>query len=142
MNNPQSLCKEIQKIKHLDAIEKYGCCAFVFMWCLGIDPTDITAIQTIDDLITTKVIDSECTVDWAKMGKALTGRDIEVEKVPINNILSIKERTPVMYSYKDKHHFVGVENGMIVFNPLEESYCVNNGRPTEMRVIKIKGWVK
>lgn len=139
MNNPQSLCKEIQKIKHLDAIEKYGCCAFVFMWCLGIDPTDITAIQTIDDLITTKVIDSECTVDWAKMGKALTGRDISVEFIDIKDLSGIRERTPVRFDYKGRQHWVGVEKGMIAFNSLSYSQCVDLGRPVTMRKLIIRG---
>lgn len=137
MTNPQTISKEIQNLKHLDAIYNYGCCAFVFLWCLGIEPDDVKAIQLVDDAISQGIIDKECTVDWQAMGKWLTGRNIKVEFVSIKDISTIKERTPVKFAYKGNAHWVGVEKGMIAFNPLEYSRCVELGRPTEARIIKV-----
>lgn len=141
MESPQTIAKDIMTIKHLDAIQKYGCCAFVFLWCLGIEPNDVKAIQLIDDAISQRIIDEECTVEWSKFGLWLTGRTILVDFVSIKNILSIKERTPVKYTYKGNSHWVGVEKGMIKFDPLGigKSQCVLKGKPTEMRKLYIKG---
>jgi hypothetical protein len=36
-------------------------------------------------------------------------------------------------------HWVVVENGKVVFNSLQYSNCVEKGKPTEARIIKIKG---
>lgn len=139
MNHPQSLIKELQTIKHAKAIELYGCCAFTYLWCLGIDPTDIKAIQLVDDAITEGVLDEECTVDWARFGAWITGRLFDVKFEHITEITHIKERTPVRYDYKGYSHWVGVEKGMICFNSLEHSNCVELGQPTSARILTIKG---
>lgn len=140
MKNPQTLCKALQtklSPERLETIHKYGCCAFVLLWCLGIEPDDIQAIELVSDMIDAKVIEKDGTVHWIEAVKFLTGRNITVEFEDIKDILKIKDRTPVRYDYKDKEHWVGVERGMIAFNPLDYSLCVDKGRPVTARIIKI-----
>ena len=35
-------------------------------------------------------------------------------------------------------HWVGVEEGKVVFNSLTYSRCLEEGKPTECRIIKLK----
>jgi hypothetical protein len=140
MKNPQSLAIEIKdtiKPEHLESIGRYGCCAFVLLWCLGIEPDDIEAIKTVNSMISAKVIEDDCTVKWADAVYYLTGRKITVEFKDIKDLRGIRERTPVRYDYKGKGHWVGVENGMIKFNPLIYSQCVDKGRPVTARIIRL-----
>lgn len=140
MKTPQSLAIEIKdtiKPERMETIGKYGCCAFVLMWCLGIEPDDIDAVKTVNNMINAGVIEKDCTVKWAAAAAYLTGRKITVEFKDIKDLRGIRERTPVRYDYKGKGHWVGVENGMIKFNPLVYSQCVDKGRPTTARIIKL-----
>lgn len=144
MNRPQTLSKKLLKIKHLENISKYGCCAFVYLWCLGIEPEDTQAIEILDDAINDRKIEEDCTVKWAEFGTWLTGRTITVDFIDIHDIRKIKERTPVRYDYKGCSHWVGVENGKVEFDPLgkDVSQCVKFGKPVTMRKIIIKGVCK
>lgn len=141
MKYPQTLAREFCSIispARLETIGKYGCCAFVLLWCLGIEPDNMEAIELVNDMINAGVIEKDCTVHWAEAVKFLTGRDITVEFKNIKDILSIKDRTPVRYDYKRQGHWVGVERGMIAFNPLKQSNCVDKGVPVTARIIKLK----
>ena len=141
MKYPQTLAREFCSVispARLETIGKYGCCAFVLLWCLGIEPDNMEAIELVNDMINAGVIEKDCTVHWAEAVKFLTGRDITVEFKNIKNILSIKDRTPVRYDYKGQGHWVGVERGMIAFNPLKQSNCVDKGVPVTARIIKLK----
>ncbi len=144
MKHPQSLAAELYShfpAKNLKAIKEYGCCAFVLMWCLGIEPDDdAEAVMTVNSLIQAKALKEDCTVKWAEAIRRLTGREMKaVDFVNINYIFHIKDRCPVRYDYNGKSHWVGVENGKIAFNPLKFSVCVENGKPSTMRIIHIKG---
>lgn len=144
MKHPQSLAAELYShfpAGNLKAIKDYGCCAFVLMWCLGIEPDDdAEAVMTVDSLIQAKALKEDCTVKWAEAIRRLTGREIKaVDFVNITSIVHIKDRCPVRYDYSGKSHWVGVENGKIAFNPLKFSVCVENGKPSTMRIIHIKG---
>ena len=141
MKYPQTLAREFCSIispARLETIGKYGCCAFVLLWCLGIEPDNMEAIELVNDMINAGVIEKDCTVHWMEAVKFLTGRDITVEFKNIKDILSIKDRTPVRYDYKGQGHWVGVERGMIAFNPLKQSNCVDKGVPVTARIIKLK----
>jgi len=140
MKYPQNTAERILKIKNLPIIKKNACCAFVFLWCLGIEPDDdLTAIELVDEAINKEYIYPDCTVTWWKWGKALTGRDITVEKIEITTIKRIKERSPVWYSIDGvSGHWVGVENGVIKFDPNKTSRNVALGKPRTMRKITIK----
>ena len=141
MKYPQTLAREFCSVispARLETIGKYGCCAFVLLWCLGIEPDNMEAIELVNDMINAGVIEKDCTVHWVEAVKFLTGRDITVEFKNIKDILSIKDRTPVRYDYKGQGHWVGVERGMIAFNPLKQSNCVDKGRPVTARIIKLK----
>lgn len=144
MNNPQDLARELATIKTFDTQATFACCAYVYLWCLHIEPEDVEAIKIVDEAVRLGKIDDECTVNWARMGAWLTGREIEVifdDK--ITSIKKIKERTPVWYSVNGKTgHWVGVENGKIAFNPKKYSTNVVNGKPMKARYIKIKGLIK
>ena len=142
MKHPQSFAKELQSAlspEKLNNIQKYGCCAFVLLWCLHIEPDhDVDALLTLSNLIDEKAIDSDCTVKWKEAVKNLTGRDCTIEFRDIKDLKGIKERTPVRFDYKGNGHWVGVERGMICFNPLRESVCVDKGRPVTARIIKLR----
>lgn len=144
MKHPQSLAAELYShfpAKNLKSIKEYGCCAFVLMWCLGIEPDDdAEAVMTVDSLIQAKALKEDCTVKWAEAIRQLTDREMRaVDFVNITSILHIKDRCPVRYDHNGKSHWVGVENGKIAFNPLKRSVCVESGKPSTMRIIHIKG---
>lgn len=141
MNHPQTAALDISRKltkQRLETINKYGCCAFVLLWCLGIEPDDdFKAIETVSNMMDAKVLDAECTVYWSEAIKHLTGRAATVEFKDIKDLRGINARTPVRYDYKGKSHWVGVERGMICFNPLEYSQCVEKGRPVTARILKL-----
>lgn len=144
MKHPQSLAAELYShfpAKNLKSIKEYGCCAFVLMWCLGIEPDDdAEAVMTVDSLIQAKALKEDCTVKWTEAIRRLTGREMRaVDFVNITSIIHIKDRCPVRYDHNGKSHWVGVENGKIAFNPLKRSVCVESGKPSTMRIIHIKG---
>ena len=67
MINPQTCCSKVRKYitdKNLEIVEKYGCCAFVLLWCLGIEPDDLQAIELICKMIDIKAIDEKHRVVW------------------------------------------------------------------------------
>lgn len=143
MTHPQTFAKRLLEdlpFENLVNIEKYGCCAFVLLWCLKIEPeSDLDAILMLRKMIKAKVIGMDCTVIWADAVKFLTGKNCTVDFISINDIKDIKERTPVRFDYGGKSHWVGVENGKVAFNPLEASLCVTKGKPASMRKITLKG---
>ena len=143
MKNPQSLAEELFKHFHdpkLKAIKDYACCAFSLIYWLGIDCEDVDAIMLVSDLINKHALDTDCTVYWSECIKQLTGREMEsLEKVQIKDIKKIKEKTIVKFSNGGYSHWVVAENGKVIFNSLKYSKCVSEGKPTEARIIKIKG---
>lgn len=145
MNHPQTYAKNLlEDISYVDTIAKNGCCAFVLLWCLGIEPDhDIEAVLIVARMIKAGAIDKNCKVKWPSAIKYLTGRgNVEITFENITTLKGIKDRTPVRYDYNGKSHWVGVENEKIAFNPLEYSTCVENGKPATMRKIKIKGVIE
>lgn len=143
MEHPQTFAEELYMhfpTPKLKSIKKNACCIFTLMWWLGIDPSDIRAIMTVSDLINKHALDQDCTVYWAECIRALTGREmLSLEKKPITTIKDIRERTIVRFMRGKIGHWVGVENGKVVFNSLRYSKSVEEGKPTECRIIKIKG---
>lgn len=151
MKNPQTLAEKLYNqfpSAKLKSIKDYSCCALTFMWCIGYDPEDTEAIIVVGQMIDKGIIDPDCTVYWDKVSRFISGRGCSIEKVNINSISKIKERTPVKYEYKNKSngktysHWVGVQNGRVAFNPLETSQCVIQGHPVEMRKLTFIGGEK
>ena len=141
MTHPQTLAEELSREledKKLLSVAKWGCCAFVLLWCLGIEADDYHAIELVSDMIDAGVIEKDCTVHWKEACRFLTGRDLSVEFKDIKNLFNLKDRTPVRFDYKGKSHWVGVERGMIAFNPLKDSQCVEKGRPVTARLLKLR----
>ena len=143
MKHPQSLAEELYKhfpTPKLKAIKNYACCAFSLIYWLGFDCEDVDAIMLVSDLIKHNALDPDCTVYWAECIRQLTGREmVSLEKVQIKDIKKIKEKTIVKFSNGGYSHWVVCENGKVVFNSLSFSRCVEEGTPTECRIIKIKG---
>ena len=54
-------------------------------------------------------------------------------------IKDIKEKTIVRFTRGKLGHWVVVENGEVVFNSLSYSRCVEEGNPSECRILKISG---
>lgn len=144
MKHPQSMalrmCQHF-KDKKLEAIANSACCAFVLMWCLGIEPDDDgDAINTVARMMESGAIDETCTVRWADAIKFLTGRTMKsIDFADCTKLWDIKGRTPVRYDYNGRSHWVGVENGVVAFNPLDNSQCVSLGKPVTKRIIHIEG---
>ena len=143
MKNPQSLAEELYKhfpTPKLKAIKDYACCAFSLIYWLGIDCSDVEAVMLVSDLMKHNALDVDCTVIWSLCIKQLTGREmLSLEKKSITTIKNIKEKTIVKFTNGKFSHWVVVENGKVVFNSLKYSKCVSEGKPTEARIIKIKG---
>ena len=140
MKNPQTLARQLQDIptkERLSVIYNNACCAFVAMWALGIEVDDITAINYVSRMIDAGVLHKDCTVKWRNLA-SFFGIVADVEFMDITTIKGLKGRVPVRYDYNGKSHWVGVENGKIKFNPLENSVCVKNGNPTTARIIKVE----
>lgn len=146
MKNPQTLAEELYKHfpnEKLKAIKDYACCAFCLIWWLDLEPQDIDAIMLVSDLMKSNALDKDCTVFWAECIRQLTGRELlSIEKKKITSIKNIKDKTIVKYTRGNYSHWVGVENGKVVFNSLKFSKCVAEGVPTECRIIKLKGDLK
>ena len=76
MKYPQTFCWEMRSKftpARLETIYNYGCCAFVLLWCLGIDADDYHAIELVSDMIDAGVIEKDCTVHWVEACRFLTG---------------------------------------------------------------------
>lgn len=140
MNHPQTTAVQFSKIKHLDSIAKYGCCAMVALWCIGIEPdNDIETIKILNDAIENGALDKDCVVNWDAFLNFVTGKHFDVEFKNISSIKSISRRTPVRYDYNGCSHWVGVENGQIKYNSLVNSVCVTKGKPVTARIILLNG---
>ena len=145
MKNPQTLAEKLYQqfpTVKLKSIMQNACCAFTFLWCMGIDPDDAESIIMIGKCIDAGAIDGDCTVYWDKMSQHCTGRSCAIDKVEIKSISKIKDRTPVRYDYMGKSHWVGVEKGKIAFNSLKSSNCVSKGKPTQARILHFSGGKK
>lgn len=143
MKHPQTLAKELATMfpnDDLFTIGQNACCALTLMWCLKMNPDDITAIKMVQLMRKKGVIKTSCVVKWYDAVEYLSGKKLkEVKFVKIKSIKDIKERTPVLFSEagdaEGVGHWVGVEKGKIGFNSLEFSNKVKNGKPVEMRVL-------
>lgn len=142
MKHPQSLAEKLYvqfpSLK-MKSIKDYSCCALTMIWCCGLEMDDVDAIITVSKMMDKGVIGQDCSVFWNAASEYLIGRSVTVEFIDITSIKNIKERTPVRFDYKGKSHWVGVENGKIKFNALEESNCVKNGKPATMRILHFSG---
>lgn len=123
--------------KKLYAIAHGGCLALCYLYCVGIISDDaILAVQNVKNAMDKGLLDSNCSVlDADKFLEHFTGRKFRVEKRKIDSIDSIKDATPVCYEFNGNQHWVVIENGKIVFNPLRNSVCVAKGKPTDSRII-------
>lgn len=142
MKHPQTLAEELYKrfpTQKLKSIKDYACCIFTLIWWLGLDLSDTDAIILVADLMKENALDVDCTVYWAECIRRITGREmLSLEKKQITTIKNIKEKTIVRFMRGKVGHWVGVEEGKVVFNSLTYSRCLEEGKPTECRIIKLK----
>lgn len=125
--------------KNVEAIGKYGCLAMCYLYCVGIEPDTADYIQIVSNCMKIGVLDNECTVYNARNYlKHVTGKNFLVLKESCTDISTVWEPTPVRYDYNGHSHWVVVENGKIVFNPLEYSNCVTLGKPVTKRTIALE----
>ena len=130
--NPQTFALNITK--NIKQIGENGCLAMCYMYCMGIDEDYYIGLlnDAINDGAYKSGIDKDCWVaDAPKFIKYLSGRNVSVTKENID-IKKIKGPYPVRFSYNKKSHWVVVKNGVIVFNSLECSNCVANGKPVDL----------
>ena len=134
---PQKLANEILKINNLKTIADFSCTALCVLWYLELDLSDTDAINVVNDAINLGKIEKDCTVTWASYIKWLTGRSCTVDFIDIKSLKEVKGRAIVMFTNNGVSHWVGVENGKVVFDPLGigNSKCVALGKPVTSRVI-------
>lgn len=137
MKYPQTTALSLAK--NIPQIGKNGCLAMCYIWCAGIDEdNEIEYISICDRAIKNGLLGEDCTVkDADRFLEWLTGRNARVVKKNIGDIDGITEAAPVRFIAEGfGGHWVVVENGRIVFNPLLNSVNVSRGNPKEARVIK------
>ena len=112
-----------------------------YVYCVGLIPDTLSSwMDYYKTALEKKVISEEGFIlDAEKLIFCLSGRKVSVTKKAITDIKDIKQMCPVMYSMDGgkSGHFVVVENGQIVFNPLEVSQNVNKGKPISARIIRM-----
>ena len=130
-----------------EVIGKYGCLAFCYIYCMGIDPSNYPEYlkivsDAIDEGVNISGIAPDCTVENAdKFIKWLSGREVRVSHKVVASIKNIDKPTPVRFYYIDgeakrHNHFVVVEAGQVVFDPIVDSRSVAIGHPDSARVIE------
>lgn len=124
----------------LQSVADNSCLADCYLFCAGIDGTEIDYIINCCQAMDEGLLTSECFVkDADAFLFSFTGRKAKVSKKLCNSISEIIEPTPVLFKAEGKAgHWVVVAKGKIIFNPKLNSYNVAKGKPVEMRVIK---WV-
>ncbi len=147
MTYPQTMALELtgninHVAKNIQAIAKYGCLAMCYLYCIGLDGDAISYIEYVSCAMEKGYLDKDCTVlDGAKyLSFFCNEKHYKVTKQDILNsdIKNIKEKTPVRFDYNGNSHWVVVEKGRIVFNPLLNSVCVNKGKPVTARIISLR----
>ena len=145
MKTPQTLAKQLYdkfQLKALEPVAKHACCAFTLMWCCGYDKSDVDAIAEVLDMIKHKAISKECLVYWYQAYKFITGKELKnVQFVTVKNTNELKKyngkRIAVKFELGKKAHWVGYFNGIIKFNSLDYSECVEKGKITEARILEV-----
>lgn len=131
----------------IENIGKYSCLLQCYIYCAGVQLDTLEyfkiCLHAVNAGVMVSGVTGDCTVESAPLFlKWLTGKKWNVEKKVVCSIKNIKELTPVRYYYYDNEnkrheHFVVVKDGVIVFNPLLNSNCVNKGLPDSARIISI-----
>lgn len=118
------------------------CLALCYLYCSEREvKSDNEATRICIDALDKGLLEEDGTVKSAyDLLKFYDGNSYDVFKKDISSISDIKEPTPVRYYAKGFiPHWVVVENGRIVFNPIINSNSVNKGRPETARIIKKRG---
>lgn len=140
IKNPQTKASYLANhANKLQSIASYGCLAMCYLYCAGVDGSEVDYILNVCRAMDSGLIADDCTVlDADRLLFYFTGRKTTVIKksVTVASIKEIVAPTPVRFDYNGRAHWVVVENGSIVFNSLCNSVCVNKGKPTTARVIQ------
>lgn len=131
MKHPQSRAK---------VIAEESCLVQCYLYCGGYKTiSDGQMLKMVSDAMDHNLVDDECTVlSAARLLNFFTSKKWYVEKKDITDIKGIIEPTPVLFSINGHTgHFVVVENGKIVFDPLIYSTCVTSGKPISARILKV-----
>lgn len=116
------------------------CLFYSYLFCAGIGfDTEEDALYEAGKKLRRGILGEDGTVmDADELLSSVTGRKARVAKQEITSIDGIREKTPVRYDFGPKSHWVVVENGEIVFNSVENSVCVEKGKPVAARIISWK----
>ena len=111
-----------------------GCAAFSFLYAIGGDP--FLLIKDFDILVEKKILGSDATVlDYSRLAK-FYGESVSVvwrkpgEFIPGQMYLG-------RWTRPGYNHFVVMKDNEVVWNPLEYSKCVSEGKLSDIRVITI-----
>lgn len=118
-------------------IGESGCNLFAFYYCLGLDTSEV--LKDFRTLINNKFILPNCTIiDYNKIAK-FKGKAVNViwtsPKNYIKDVLYLGRWERTNAKGEKIHHFVAMKNGEIIFNSLDTSRCVNEGKLVDIRKI-------
>lgn len=114
-----------------------GCNLFSFYYCLGLDPSEV--LKDFPTLVKNKFILPDCTIiDYVGLAK-LKGKFVDVVWTSPQNYI---EDVPYLGRWERTdskvnkiHHFVAMKNEKVIFNSLDTSRCVNEGKLVDIRKI-------
>lgn len=118
-------------------IGEYGCNLFSFYYCLGLDISEV--LKDFRTLIKSKFILADCTIiDYDELAK-YKGKSVDViwtnPKNYIKDVPYIGRFERINAKGEKIHHFVAMKNEEIIFNSLDKSRCVNEGKLVDIRKI-------
>lgn len=125
-------------------IGKNSCLMMCYMFCMGVETDTKTYFQYCLDAVNAgedkSGISSDCTVvNPEKFILWFSGRRVKVEKKVGCSLSHITGPYPVKFIARGyTPHFVVVENGKVVFDPLQTSCSVQYGKPESIRVITLR----
>ena len=116
---------------------EYGCNLFSFYYCLGLDTSEV--LKDFHTLIENKFIMKDCTITNYDGLAKYKGKFVDVVWTkPSNYIKDVPYigRFERINSNGEKiHHFVAMKNEKVIFNSLDVSHCVNEGKLVDIRKI-------
>ena len=101
-----------------------GCLAFIYLWCAGLPESLL--VSEFDTLLSTGIVNKDCTVQSAKRFLAHFGINADVSKsctAPADG-----SRYAARWAHNGFVHYVGMVNGKVVENTLDYSHCVSEGK--------------
>lgn len=109
----------------------YGCLYLDYCYCLGVSADE--AVKALPELVEKNIVSDECYINNPSTLANFFGKKMTVEKTteePEGN-----EKYIASYEYNGKTHFAVKQNKKIIYNTLENSFCVKYGKEKDYRIL-------